>query len=242
DLRKQARQLENELDLKLVSFSKLCTSYSSTRDGRRDRYSSDTTPLLNGSSQDRMFETMAVEIEQLLGKLTGINDKMAEYTNSAGVPSLNAALMHTLQRHRDILQDYTHEFHKTKANFLAIRERENLLGSVRKDIESYKSGSGVNNRRTELFLKEHEHLRKYHQQLDPLFFSFSSIAMATKENMTSQRGMLKSIQSKMNTLANRFPAVNSLIQRINLRKRRDSLILGGIIGICTILLLLYAFH
>uniref|UniRef100_A0A8C0F4L4 Golgi SNAP receptor complex member 1 n=1 Tax=Bubo bubo TaxID=30461 RepID=A0A8C0F4L4_BUBBB len=223
-LRKQARQLENELDLKLVSFSKLCTSYSSTRDGRRDRYSSDTTPLLNGSSQDRMFETMAVEIEQLLGKLTGINDKMAEYTNSAGVPSLNAALMHTLQRHRDILQDYTHEFHKTKANFLAIRERENLLGSVRKDID----GSGVNNRRTELFLKEHEHLR--------------NIAMATKENMTSQRGMLKSIQSKMNTLANRFPAVNSLIQRINLRKRRDSLILGGIIGICTILLLLYAFH
>ncbi|NXX19371.1 GOSR1 protein, partial [Podargus strigoides] len=238
DLRKQARQLENELDLKLVSFSKLCTSYSSTRDGRRDRYSSDTTPLLNGSSQDRMFETMAVEIEQLLGKLTGINDKMAEYTNSAGVPSLNAALMHTLQRHRDILQDYTHEFHKTKANFLAVRERENLLGSVRKDIESYKSGSGVNNRRTELFLKEHEHLRNS----DRLIEETISIAMATKENMTSQRGMLKSIQSKMNTLANRFPAVNSLIQRINLRKRRDSLILGGIIGICTILLLLYAFH
>ncbi|XP_053749217.1 Golgi SNAP receptor complex member 1 isoform X3 [Panthera pardus] len=161
DLRKQARQLENELDLKLVSFSKLCTSYShsSTRDGRRDRYSSDTTPLLNGSSQDRMFETMAIEIEQLLARLTGVNDKMAEYTNSAGVPSLNAALMHTLQRHRDILQDYTHEFHKTKANFMAIRERENLMGSVRKDIESYKSGSGVNNRRTELFLKEHDHLR-----------------------------------------------------------------------------------
>ncbi|KAF5911672.1 hypothetical protein HPG69_015649 [Diceros bicornis minor] len=159
DLRKQARQLENELDLKLVSFSKLCTSYShsSARDGRRD--SSDTTPLLNGSSQDRMFETMAIEIEQLLARLTGVNDKMAEYTNSAGVPSLNAALMHTLQRHRDILQDYTHEFHKTKANFMAIRERENLLGSVRKDIESYKSGSGVNNRRTELFLKEHDHLR-----------------------------------------------------------------------------------
>ncbi|XP_042298472.1 Golgi SNAP receptor complex member 1 isoform X2 [Sceloporus undulatus] len=238
DLRKQARQLENELDLKLVSFSKLCTSYShsGSRDGRRD--SSDTTPLLNGSSQDRMFETMAVEIEQLLGKLTGINDKMAEYTNSAGVPSLNAALMHTLQRHRDILQDYTHEFHKTKTNFLAVRERENLLGSVQKDIESYKSGSGVNNRRTELFLKEHEHLRTS----DRLIEETISIAMATKENMTSQRGMMKSIQSKMNTLANRFPGVNNLIQRINLRKRRDTLILGGVIGICTILLLLYAFH
>uniref|UniRef100_A0A674EGD4 Golgi SNAP receptor complex member 1 n=1 Tax=Salmo trutta TaxID=8032 RepID=A0A674EGD4_SALTR len=159
DLRKQARQLENELDLKLVSFSKLCTSYSSSRDGRRGDSNSDTASLLNNSTQDRMFETMSVEIEQLLAKLTGVNDKMAEYTSTPGVTSLNAALMHTLQRHRDILQDYTHEFHKTKANFLAIREREDLLGSVRKDIETYKSGSGVNNRRTELFLKEHEHLR-----------------------------------------------------------------------------------
>uniref|UniRef100_A0A3Q1I0K4 Golgi SNAP receptor complex member 1 n=1 Tax=Anabas testudineus TaxID=64144 RepID=A0A3Q1I0K4_ANATE len=223
DLRKQARQLENELDLKLVSFSKLCTSYSGSRDGRRGE-TSDTTPLLNNSTQDRMFDTMSVEIEQLLAKLTAVNDKMAEYTNTPGTASLNAALMHTLQRHRDILQDYTHEFHKTKGNFLAIREREDLLGSVRKDID----GSGVNNRRTELFLKEHEHLR--------------NIAMATKENMTSQRGMLKSIQSRVNTLANRFPAINSLIQRINLRKRRDSLILGAVIGVCTILLLLYAFH
>ncbi|XP_032902207.1 Golgi SNAP receptor complex member 1 isoform X1 [Amblyraja radiata] len=256
DLRKQARQLENELDLKLVSFSKLCTSYSGTaiRDGRRDRYSfkidkrsfdprwtltsSDTTPLLNGSSQDRMFDTMAVEIEQLLAKLTGVNDKMAEYTSTPGVTSLNAALMHTLQRHRDILQDYTHEFNKTKANFIAIREREDLLGSVRKDIESYKSGSGVNNRRTELFLKEHDHLRNS----DRLIEDTISIAMATKENVTSQRGVLKTIQSKVNSLANRFPAINSLVQRLNLRKRRDTLILGGVIGVCTILLLLYAFH
>ncbi|XP_026082202.1 Golgi SNAP receptor complex member 1 isoform X1 [Carassius auratus] len=238
DLRKQARQLENELDLKLVSFSKLCTSYSSSRDGRRGDSSSDTTPLLSNSTQDRMFETMSVEIEQLLAKLTGVNDNMAEYTSTPGVTSLNAALMHTLQRHRDILQDYTHEFHKTKSNFMAIREREDLLGSVRKDIETYKSGSGVNNRRTELFLKEHEHLRNSDRLLDDTI----SIAMATKENMTSQRGFLKSIQSRVNTLANRFPAINNLIQRINLRKRRDSLILGGVIGICTILLLLYAFH
>lgn len=37
-------------------------------------------------------------------KLTAVNDKMAEYTNTPGTASLNAALMHTLQRHRDILQ------------------------------------------------------------------------------------------------------------------------------------------
>ncbi|CAK6957176.1 Golgi SNAP receptor complex member 1-like [Scomber scombrus] len=222
DLRKQARQLENELDLKLVSFSKLCTSYSSSNRDQRTR--SDSV----GSSHDNMLVAMTTELEQLLTNLTAVNDKMAEYTNTPGASSHNAALMHTLQRHRDILQDYTHEFHKTKSNFFSLREREDLLGSVHRDIESYKSGSGVNNRRTELFLKEHEHLR--------------SIAMATKENITFQRGMLKSIQTRVTTLANRFPAINNLVQKINLRKRRDSLILGGVIGVCTILLLLYTFH
>lgn len=37
-------------------------------------------------------------------QLTAVNDKMAEYTNTPGASSHNAALMHTLQRHRDILQ------------------------------------------------------------------------------------------------------------------------------------------
>lgn len=238
DLRKQARQLENELDLKLVSFSKLCTSYSSSSSnglGLNQRTGDRRSDSVS-SSQDNMLVAMTTEIEQLLAKLTGVNDKMVEFT--AGTSPHNSGLMHTLQRHRDILQDYTLEFHKTKTNFFSLREREDLLGSVHRDIESYKSSTGVNNRRTELFLKEHEHLRNSDRLIDNAI----SIAMATKENITFQRGMLKSIQTRVTTLANRFPAINSLIQKINLHKRRDSLILGTVIGICTILLLLYTFH
>ncbi|KAF0038630.1 hypothetical protein F2P81_009114 [Scophthalmus maximus] len=161
-LRKQARQLENELDLKLVSFSKLCTSYSSSSRDQRTRDSRSDS----GSYQDNILVAMTTELEQLLANLTAVNDKMAEYTNTPGVSSHNAALMHTLQRHRDILQDYTHEFHKTKGNFFSLREREDLLGSVHRDIESYKSSSGVNNRKTELLLKEHEHLRSSDRLID----------------------------------------------------------------------------
>uniref|UniRef100_A0A3Q3WDG2 Golgi SNAP receptor complex member 1 n=1 Tax=Mola mola TaxID=94237 RepID=A0A3Q3WDG2_MOLML len=234
DLRKHARQLENELDLKLVSFSKLCTSYSSSNQDQRTRDRSESV----SSSQDSMLVVMTTELEQLLASLTVVNDQMAEYTHTPGASSHNAGLMHTLQRHRDILQDYTHEFHKTKSNFFSLREREDLLGSIHRDIESYKSSSGVNNRKTELFLKEHEHLKNSNSLIDNAI----SIAMATKENMTFQRGMFKSIQTRVTTLANRFPAINGLIQKINLRKRRDSIILGAVIGICTILLLLYTFH
>ncbi|XP_033099508.1 Golgi SNAP receptor complex member 1-like [Anneissia japonica] len=236
DLRKQARQLENELDLKLVSFSKLGTSYSSQKNDH-DYNSSDSSPLLGGSNSDRMFETMSMEIEQLLAKLTEVNDRMSEYTNSVSSLAPSAALLHTLQRHRDILQDYSHEFQKTRSNISACREREDLLGSVRREIDAYKNSSGLN-RRTDMYLKEHEHLRNSDRITDETI----NIAIATKENLMSQRSTLRKISGSMSNMVNRFPVINSLVQRINLRKRRDSIILGSVIATCIILLLLYAFH
>lgn len=95
-MRKQARQLENEIDLKLVSFSKLGTGhgpigYKSDRSVlsvilsmfidisycfkfifiiKKNSFSStDTVPLLSG---EHMFETMALEIEQLLAKVRNL--------------------------------------------------------------------------------------------------------------------------------------------------------------------------
>jgi len=69
-----------------------------------------------------------------------------------------------------------------------------------------------------------------------------SIAMETRDHLMTQRQAFKRIRTRFNDISNRFPAVNSLLQRINLRKRRDSVILGLVIGICTFLMLLYAFH
>ncbi|XP_013394699.1 Golgi SNAP receptor complex member 1 isoform X2 [Lingula anatina] len=238
DLRKQARQLENEIDLKLVSFSKLGTNYSGSREyhgnsieDASDHEKSDTAPLLNKANSEHMFETMAMEIEQLLARLTQVNDQMAEYTQNISVNSHNSALLHTLQRHRDILQDYSHEFQKTKANITACAEREDLLGSV----SAYKNAT---QRRTDLYLKENEHIRNSDRLLDEQI----SIAMATKENLQGQRGTFNSITQKLSNMGNRFPVINSLIQKVNLRKRRDAIILGFVIGICVVLLLIYAFH
>ena len=88
-------------------------------------------PLLSG--EDRQ-ENMTEEIEHLLSKLTAVNEKLSELSdNHENVGS--SAMRHVLQRHHDILQDYTQEFRKTSANLKARREREELLHSVRKDIE-----------------------------------------------------------------------------------------------------------
>jgi Golgi SNAP receptor complex protein 1 len=237
ELRKQACQLENEIDLKLVSFSKLGTNYRSVRDysafqsvAHRSHFSSEnTSPAVSKSSTSHMFEAMAMEIEQLLASLTKVNDRMSEHTLNAQ----NATLLHMVQRHRDILQDYSHEFQKTKNNILAVREREELLGSAYRDGSSYKNSS-----QTDLYLKEHEHITNASRLVDEQI----SIAMSTKENMQAQKSALYAITHRMNFLANRFPVINSLVVRINLRKRRDTIIIACVIALCLIFLLWFTLH
>ena len=228
EMRKSARQLENELEMKLVSFSKLGTGQH--REFHKDI--SDREPLL-GSSSDRMFETMTLELERLLTRLTEVNDMMSEYLSNMSFAEPNSAQLHTLQRHRDILHDYSHEFTKTKANIKASKEREDLLGSVRRDISDYKSGL---NRRTDLYLKENDHIRNSDRIADEVI----GIAMATKENLNSQRNAFLNLSNRVLSVTKRFPMINNLVQKINIRKRRDTLIIGIVISICIILMLLYA--
>ncbi|XP_050353228.1 Golgi SNAP receptor complex member 1 [Nymphalis io] len=216
DVRKQARLLENDIDVKLVAFSKL--GMSTTSSG----LSSETAPLINS---DDMFDTMSMELQQLLNKLSSINDRMADLAPSG------TATLHTIKRHREILMDYQQEFQKTSVRVSARREREELLRGA-----SPPPAAGLSRR--DQFSKEANHLHSSHILVDEQI----NIAMEAREHLTSQRQAFKRMQTRFNDITNRFPMLNSLIYRINARKRRDSLIIGIVVAICTFLLLLYAFH
>ena len=56
----------------------------------------------------------------------------------------------------------------------------------------------------------------------------------------NQREALKMVQKKLNDLTNRFPIINNLVNKINLRKRRDTIILGGVVGLCLVFIIWYA--
>jgi Golgi SNAP receptor complex protein 1 len=56
----------------------------------------------------------------------------------------------------------------------------------------------------------------------------------------NQREAIKLVQKKLNDLTNRFPVINSLVNRINLRKRRDTIILGLVVGLCLVFLIWWA--
>ncbi|XP_063540930.1 Golgi SNAP receptor complex member 1 [Cydia strobilella] len=216
ELRKQARTLENDIDMKLVAFSKLGISPVTSS------LSSESVPLIN--SED-MFDTMSMELQQLLNKLSSINDKMGEIAPNS------TATMHTIKRHREILMDYQQEFSKTSARVSARREREELLRG-----SSPPPAAGLSRR--DQYTKEANHLHSSHILVDEQI----NIAMEAREHLTSQRQTFKRMQTRFNDITNRFPMLNSLMYRINARKRRDSVIVGIVVAVCTFLMLLYAFH
>ncbi|XP_058059617.1 Golgi SNAP receptor complex member 1 [Anopheles bellator] len=225
-IRKQARHLENDIDLKLIAFNKVGVGAASGTTAPAG--TSDTSPLLG----DHVFETLSIEIEQMLDKLSNINEKMSE------IPNSGTAVLHVLQRHREILHGYRQEYLKIQANHTTRMEREELLRGSGLGSAAIGSPSTSGLSRRDMYLKENTHLHNSSSLVNDQI----SIAMETKEHLSSQRQHLKRFQTRMHDISNRFPLISSLIQRINIRKRRESLILGAVIAVCTILLLLYAFH
>lgn len=228
DLRKQARQYENEIDTKLMSFSKLCSNYVA-----HDQNNSST----NSSTSSSSFETLSMEIEQFLERLSDINKRMADV-----VPSLlgsTSAASHTLHRHYEILQDYRREFERTKANIRNFQKREDLLlnkTTVNPDLSG--TPAGLSSRRQDYYLREMGHLNNSHKLIDANL----ELAGMIRKDLSDQKRYFLDITTKVNALANRFPVVNNLLQKIKMKKRKDSLVLGGVIAICLFILFLYMFR
>lgn len=70
-------------------------------------------------------------------------------------PVSGAAMLHTLHRHRDILNDLSRDFRKINLQHESRREREDLLrGGKTEPLRA----EGVNRR--DLYLKESTHIHK----------------------------------------------------------------------------------
>lgn len=147
-----------------------CDPTASVDDDEEDNdESTDKSPLLvsvdastSSASTSRasgVFARLTREIEALLLKLTDVNNRMTSI--SENIRSSSAT--YTLQRHRDILNDYTKEYRKTKANVEANHEREHLFFS---NSQNEKKALGetriqINNKASDILNKEMESARKY---------------------------------------------------------------------------------
>ena len=106
DLSKQAKNLESELDTKLLSLSRLTSA--ALRSGRGSTFQSDA-------------ETLTGQIEGGLGDLVALIEELSGMTQgstSSNAPPHHSAA-HLLQRHRDIHMEYVKELRKAKTHLAA---------------------------------------------------------------------------------------------------------------------------
>ncbi|XP_065859337.1 Golgi SNAP receptor complex member 1-2 isoform X1 [Euphorbia lathyris] len=229
ELRKEARKVEGDLDVKLSSYAKLGARF--TQGGYVDAGS----PTVGGS---RSWKSMEMEIQSSLEKLLDINDSMSRCAASAAPTT---SVTQKLARHRDILHEFTQvfpyndfqEYRRIKGNISSMREHAELLSSVRDDISEYKA-SGSSSPRMQL-LRERAAIHGSISHIDDVI----SQAQTTRAVLGSQRTLFGDVQGKVKHLSDKFPIIRGLLGSIRRRRSRDTLILSAVIAACTLFLIIY---
>eukprot|EP00775_Hariotina_reticulata_P004035 gene4035-4282_t len=197
DLRKEARKLEGELDVKLASYAKLCSGFEAGERGKGPG---------SAAATDQLAKQKAADIEALLQRLSDINHDM-----SGVIAGAADSRSHTLARHRDILQDLTQEFRRLDSQLGAARDRAELLAG------------GA------------ENLPLLSVQVDDMLAQAQSVSRGLLE----QRRIFSSVQDKLVTVGERFPAISGLLNAIRRKKSKDTLVISAVIAACLVFTIIY---
>ncbi|CAL1694539.1 unnamed protein product [Somion occarium] len=217
-LHRQCRTLESLFDSKLTAYSRLASTITRNQDD------------IEASGSGERWKDIEAEVDELLQKLGEINDQLSGLSSDPDQPP-SQSMLRAVQRHRDVYQDYVRELRRTKTNVQHALDQANLLSGVRNDIDAYKSSAA------DALLSERGHIDNSHQMTDDMLAQ----AYETRAEFGRQRSTISGINSRMAGVLNSMPGINNLVSMIKSRRRRDSIIIGVIIGLCLILLLTYIF-
>ncbi|XP_020270301.1 Golgi SNAP receptor complex member 1-1-like isoform X1 [Asparagus officinalis] len=208
-LRSQARKLEAQLDEQLNTYRRIVATRT------------------DGSEND-----LDSTIDRLLKQLQQVNSQMHAWVSSGG----SEILLHTLNRHREILQDLTQEFFRLRSSLEAKQEHASLLDfkdfdSARMNFEeggSYPDPS---------FLREQATISRSTGQVK--MDNVLSHAQATLGALVMQRSTFSGIGSKLTNVGSRLPTVNHILSSIRRKKSMDTVMLSLVASVCTFLILIY---
>ncbi|KAJ7195550.1 hypothetical protein B0H12DRAFT_1169274 [Mycena haematopus] len=172
-------------------------------------------------------DDMELELDDLLEKLEETNEQMSAL--SSNPETLSASMLRTIQNHAEVFQDNARELKRTKASVKSALDHANLLSGVRNDIDAYKSSAA------DSLLAERGRIDSSHSMTDTMLEQ----AYETRAEFGRQRTALDGINSRMKTVLNTMPGVNNLINMIKSRRRRDTIIVGVVIGVCLIIIISY---
>ncbi|KAL6941972.1 hypothetical protein ACO0QE_003135 [Hanseniaspora vineae] len=158
-------------------------------------------------------------------------------TNQAGL----TGKMAQLERHKDVLFQHQKEFNSLRTCIQQERNNMNLLFDVKQDILTSRAeelersrmyGDGVGTSADDYINEESRRIDKQHNVVDNLI----SQAWETRDQFSSQRRILNNANNKMFEVVSKIPGINTLIAKINTRRKKNAVILAGLISCCILVL------
>mmetsp|Transcript_64180 Transcript_64180/g.96752 ORF Transcript_64180/g.96752 Transcript_64180/m.96752 type:complete len:230 (+) Transcript_64180:1-690(+) len=220
ELRKEIRKLESDIDLKLVSYSKLGISYSAAV-ASDDQIAG--TP--NSSSMYQISHSMAVEIEQLLSDLSDSNSTLAKIAAESSSPAHSSAV----HQHQSKLRDYTKEYRQ-------IRNKINdTHSSVELFVGATQSGGDGDNDRMDTLLRERGSLQASHTGAD----NFTNAGINARDSLRGQNQILRGTTSRISQIQGTFSSIDTIYAAIRRKYTRDCIILSVFTAFLTCFLLFW---
>lgn len=149
-LRRKTRNLESTIDARLTSYSQLASKIARAADAPSSLaaggiYADHTTLDMDGNgassssagkSKEDANEHVELEneLDTLINQLSDAVDALTAKLDDPSVPPTSAQL-HAVQRHREVLFDFTRDFRRSKTNVRHAIDRRDLLGNVQGDIK-----------------------------------------------------------------------------------------------------------
>ncbi|CAN6629349.1 golgi SNAP receptor complex member 1 [Trichomonascus vanleenenianus] len=197
-------------------------------EGLLSRFSSFVQTVSSSATEDEV--RLVKEIEECLDKRDETMSSLSRSLESE--PAATATKLHQVQRHKEVLQDHKAEFKRIKQSIQHERNRTNLLTSVRTDIENHRRSATNGESEADYMLSERNRIDNAHNLTDRIL----SQAYETREEFVRQRANLANVQRRVLQTASHIPGLNTLIAKVNTRKKRDSLIIASLITLCILFL------
>ncbi|QPG99677.1 hypothetical protein C2857_002315 [Epichloe festucae Fl1] len=171
--------------------------------------------------------TTEAKIEELLEKRDSTISQLARLLDSETTLTSSALKQNNLSLLREKLSAHRRDLNRLRGTLQQARDRANLLTNVRSDINEYRANN-PEAQEAEYMLNERNRIDNSHNMAD----SVLSQAYAVNDNFLLQRETLASINRRITVAASKVPGINTLINRISARKRRDGIIMGCFIAFC----------
>lgn len=173
------------------------------------------------------FDAAAHDVDATLQQLEQTVRTMQE--RGASLPPASSALRVT-ERFQSVATEKRRTLQRLQADFRRRRERLELVPNVQRDLKAYGDDAGVR-----LLMEEQQALRHTAARVNNILEEASE----THGAMRRQRERFDSMGDRLVQIAERVPVIQSVLRRVDARRRRHVVILGLVIGLCLLLTVVF---